>query len=157
MFSPLTSNLCLTAVPNYSQEVQAPYHFLWQCAFLMFLKLISQRKAWSLQKCWVPYKHWGNVYIICAKKIAQIKPRVCRVQAPRTTGKLSTSFDIILYPETCFTTPQEVHLYPMQYMKYIYKVYPYQQSNNKLMMHILQLSLVQALNKRVQKDFLLSK
>lgn len=68
MFSPLTSNLCLTAVPNYSQEVQAPYHFLWQCAFLMFLKLISQRKAWSLQKCWVPYKHWGNVYIICAKK-----------------------------------------------------------------------------------------
>lgn len=110
MFSPLTSNLCLTAVPNYSQEVQAPYHFLWQCAFLMFLKLISQRKAWSLQKCWVPYKHWGNVYIICAKKIAQIKPRVCRVQAPRTTGKLSTSFDIILYPETCFTTLQEVHL-----------------------------------------------
>lgn len=110
MFSPLTSNLSLTAVPNYSQEVQAPYHFLWQCAFLMFLKLISQRKAWSLQKCWVPYKHWGNVYIICAKKIAQIKPRVCRVQAPRTTGKLSTSFDIILYPETCFTTLQEVHL-----------------------------------------------
>lgn len=98
MFSPLTSNLCLTAVPNYSQEVQAPYHFLWQCAFLMFLKLISQRKAWSLQKCWVPYKHWGNVYIICAKKIAQIKPRVCRVQAPRTTGKLSTSFDIYIIP-----------------------------------------------------------
>lgn len=49
----------------------------------MFLKLISQRKAWSLQKCWVPYKHWGNVYIICAKKIAQIKPGVCRVQTPR--------------------------------------------------------------------------
>lgn len=44
------------------------------------------------------------------KKIAQIKPRVYRVQAPRTTGKLSTFFDIILYPETCFTTPQELHL-----------------------------------------------
>lgn len=76
MLPPLTFNLCLTAVPNYSQEVQAPYHFfLWQCAFLMFLKLISQRKAWSLQNCWVPYKHWGNVYIICAKKNSTDKTR----------------------------------------------------------------------------------
>lgn len=41
----------------------------------MFLKLISQRKAWSLQKCWVPYKHWGNVYIICAKKNSTDKTR----------------------------------------------------------------------------------
>lgn len=71
------------------------------------------------------------------KKIAQIKPRVCRVQAPRTTGKLSTSFDIILYPETCFTTPQELHL-----SNAIHEVHLQgnQQSNNKLMMHILQLS-----------------
>lgn len=39
----------------------------------------------------------------------------------------------------------------MQYIKYIYKVYPHQQLNNKLMIHILQLLLVQTLKKSVQK------
>lgn len=120
----------------------------------MFLKLISQRKAWSLQKCWVPYKHWGNVYIICAKKIAQIKPGVCRVQTPRNYWETIYIFWYYFIPRNMlYNSAGGALSNAIQEVPVHLRGFSHQQLNNKLMIHILQLLLVQTLNKSVQKRF----
>lgn len=120
----------------------------------MFLKLISQRKAWSLQKCWVPYKHWGNVYIICAKKIAQIKPGVCRVQTPRNYWETIYIFWYYFIPRNMlYNSAGGALSNAIQEVPVHLRGFSHQQLNNKLMTHILQLLLVQTLNKSVQKRF----